>query len=196
MKYDHHIKLVERAEAPWGPLYGMTEQELRGLREWLDRQVAAGKDVKSSSSAGAPILLVEKPDGLLRLCFDYCAHNKVMVKNRYPLPLMTKLRERLNKVKVFTKLDLKNGYYLVRMAEEDEEKTGFHTPFGLYHWRVMPFGLCNAPATFQSMMEGIFHDLLDNGVIVYLDDILKYSDNIEEQTLLVQKVLSWLDKTE
>ena len=80
------------------------------------------------------------------------------------------------------------------MAEEDEEKTAFRTRFGLYHWRVMPFGLCNAPATFQSIMDSIFHDLLDNGVIVYLDDILIYSDNVEEHTLLVQEVLSRLDK--
>ena len=118
-----------------------------------------------------------------------------MVKNRYPLPLMTKLRERLNKAKVFTKLDLKNRYHLVRMTEEDEEKTAFRTRFGLYYWRVIPFGLCNVPATFQSMMDSILHDLLDNTVIVYLDDILIYSDNVEEHTLLVQEVLSRLDKT-
>ena len=80
------------------------------------------------------------------------------------------------------------------MAEEDEEKTAFRTRFGLYHWRVMPFILCNVPATFQSMMDGILHNLLHNGVIVYLDDILIYSDNIEEHTLLVQEVLSRLDK--
>ena len=80
------------------------------------------------------------------------------------------------------------------MAEEDEEKTAFRTRFGLYHWRVMPFGLCNAPATFQSMMDSIFHDLLDNGVIVYLDDILVYSDHIDNHIPLVQEVLSRLDK--
>ena len=74
--------------------------------------------------------------------------NKITVKNRYPLPLMTELRERLNTAKVFNKLDLKNGYHLVRMAEEDQEKTAFRNRFGLYHWRVMPFGLCNAPVTF------------------------------------------------
>ena len=101
-KYDHRIKLIEGAEAPWGPLYGMSEYELRELREWLDRQVAAGKIVKSSSSTGAPILLVGKPDGSFRLCVNYRASNKVTVKNRYPLPLMTELRERLNKAKVFT----------------------------------------------------------------------------------------------
>ena len=172
----------------------MTEQELKGLREWLDKQVAAGKIVKSNSSAGAPILLVAKPDGSFRLCVDYRALNKVTIKNRYPLPLMTELRERLNKARIFTKLDLKNGYHLVRMANEDEEKTAFRTRFGLYHWRVMPFGLCNAPATFQSMMDSIFHDLLDNGVIVYIDDILAYSEDPTEHVQLVQEVLSRLDK--
>ena len=185
--YDHRIKLVEGVEAPWGPLYGISEQELRGLREWLDKQVAAGKITKSNSSAGAPILLVKKPDGSFCLCVDYRALNKVTVKNRYPLPLMRELRERLNTAKIFTKLDLKNGYHLVRMAEEDEEKTAFQTRFGLYHWRVIPFGLCNAPAIFQSMMDNIFHDLLDNAVIVYLNDILIYTENMEKHIPLVQE---------
>ena len=125
--------------------------------------MAAGKITKSNSSAIAPILLVQKPDGSFRLCVDYHALNKVTVKNRYTLPLMTELRERLNTVKVFTKPDLKNGYHLVHIGEEDEEKTGFRTRVGLHHWRVMPFGLCNAPATFQSMMDNIFHDLFNNG---------------------------------
>ena len=175
---------------PWGPLYGMSEQELRGLREWLDKQVAASKITKLNSSAGAPILLVKIPDGSFDLCVDYCASNKVTIKNRYPLLLMTELRERLNTAKVFTKLDLENGYHLVRMAKEDEEKTAFRTRFGLYHWKVMPFGLCNAPAMFQSMMNNIFHDLLDNGVIVYLDDILIYTENVDKHIPLVQEVLS------
>ena len=172
----------------------MSEQELRGLREWLDQQVAGGKVVKFSSWAGAPILLVRKPDGSFCLCLDYRALNKVTVKNRYSVPLMPKLRERLNKAKMFTKLDLKNGYHLVRMAEEDEEKTAFRTRFGLYHWRVMPFGLCNAPATFQSMMDNILHDLLDGGVIVYIDDILIYTEDESTHVKLVQEVLSRLDK--
>ena len=109
----------------------MSEQELQGLREWLDKQVAAGKITKPNSSAGVPILLVKKPDGSFRLYVNYCALNKVIIDNQYQLPLMTELRERLNMAKVFTKLDLKNGYYLVRMAEKDEEKTAFHTRFGL-----------------------------------------------------------------
>jgi len=80
------------------------------------------------------------------------------------------------------------------MAKKDEEKTAFRTQFGLYHWRVMPFGLCNAPATFQSMMDHILHDLLDEGVVVYLDDILIYSESVEEHERLVKEVLARLDR--
>ena len=98
----------------------MTEQELRELREWLDQQVEARKTVKSYLSAGVPILLVKISDGFFRLCVNYRALNKMTVKNRYPVPLITKLRERLNKASIFTKGDLKNGYHLVWMSKEDE----------------------------------------------------------------------------
>ena len=91
--------------------------------------------------------------------------NKVTLKNRYPIPLISELKECLNRVKIFTKLDLKNGYYLIRMAKGDEPKTAFRTKFGLYEWKVMLFGLCNAPASFQAMMDDLFHDMLDKGVI-------------------------------
>ena len=91
----------------------MLEQELRGLPECLDKQLAAGNISKSNSLPEAPILLVNKPDGSFRLCVDYHTFNKVTVKNRYPLSLMTDLKERLNTAKVFTKLDLENGYHLV-----------------------------------------------------------------------------------
>ena len=110
--------------------------------------MATGKITKSNSPVGAPILLVTKPDGSFRLCVNYSALNKVTLKHIYLLSLMTELRERLNTAKVFTKLDLKNEYHLVRMAEEDEEKTSFQTRFVLSHWKVMPFELYNATATF------------------------------------------------
>jgi len=192
--FDHTIKLVSRAETPFGPVYPFSEQELKALKEWLDRQVEARKIVKSKSSAGAPIVLVRKNDGTYHVCVDYRALNKVTIKNRYSLPLITELRERLNKAKIFTKLDLKNGFNLIRMSEEDEEKTAFRTRFGLYHWRVMSFGLCNAPVTFQAMMDHILHDLLDKGVVVYIDDILIYSQTQKEHEILVKEVLARLDK--
>ena len=102
------------------------------------------------------------------------------MKNTYPIPLMSELKERLNRAKIFTKLDLKNSYYLIRMAKGDEPKIAFCTSFGLYEWKVMPFGLCNAPATFQAMMDDLFYNMLDEGVFIYLDDILIYVENMAE----------------
>ena len=155
--------------------------------------MATGKLTKSNSSAVAQILLFKKPDSSFHLCVDYRALNKVTVQNKYLLLLMTKLRDRLNTGKVFKKLDLQNRYHLVHMVEENETKIAFHNRFGLYYWRVMPFGLCNARATFQSMMDNNFHDLLDNRVIVYLD-LLIHTKNVDKHVPLVREVLSRLHK--
>ena len=125
---------------------------------------------------------------------DYRGLNKVTLKNRYLIPLMSELKECLNTVKIFTKLDLKNGYYLIRKAKGDEPKTAFRMRFGLYEWKVMPFGLCCAPATFQAMMDDLFHDMLDEGVVIYLYDILIYAENMAEHQRLVKEVLKRLDK--
>ena len=142
--------------------------------------VAEGKIQRSKSAARALILLVRKVNGEFRLCMDYRGLNKVTLKNRYLISLMSELKECLNRAKIFTKLDLKNGYYLIRMAKGDEPKTAFCTGFGLYEWKVMPFGLCNAPATFQAMMDDLFYDMLDEGVVIYLNNILIYTENIAE----------------
>ena len=141
---------------------------------------AEGKIQWSKLAARAPILLVSKANGEFRLCVDYKGLNKVTLKNRYPIPLNSELKERLNRAKIFIKLDLKNGYYLICMSKGDEPKTAFQTSFGLYKWKVMPFGLCNAPATFQAIIDDVFHDMLDKGVIIYLDDIYIYAENMAE----------------
>ena len=140
--------------------------------------VAEGKIQRSKSASGAPILLVRKANGECRLCVDYRGLNKVTLKNRYPILLMSELQERLNRAKIFTKLDLKNGYYPICMAKGDKPKTAFRTRFALYEWKVMPFGLCNAPATFEAIMDNLFYDMLDERVLIYLDDILIYAENI------------------
>ena len=140
--------------------------------------VAKGKIQRSISAAGAPILLVRKANGEFRLYVDYRGLNKVTLKNRYPIPLMSELKERSNRVKIFTKLDLKNSYYLIHMAKGKEPKTVFRTRFGLYEWKVMPFRLFNVPATFQAMINDLFHDMFDKGVVIYLDDILIYAENM------------------
>ena len=140
--------------------------------------VAEEKIQRSKSAASALILLVRKVNGEFRLCVDYRGLNKVTLKNRYPIPLISELKECLNRAKVFTKLDLKNGYYLICMAKGDEPKTAFRMRFGLYEWKVMPFGLCNAPATVQAMMDDLFHNMLDEGVVIYLDNIFIYTENM------------------
>jgi hypothetical protein len=133
-----------------------------------------------------------KPDGSMRLCVDYRGVNKVTVKDRTPLPLMSELRERLGRVKIFTKVDLKNGNNLIQIAEGDEWKTAFHTRYGLFEYLVMPVGLCNAPGTFQAMINKVLQELLGEGVIVYIDDILIYSEDEETHMVLVKKVLEKL----
>src|SRR4051812_47989376 len=188
-EYDHKIELMPGTTPPFGPIYPLSESELKLLREYLDEMLQSGKIRKSTSPAAAPILFAPKKDGSLCLYIDYRGLNKITVKNRYPLPLMNELRDRLGKARYFTKLDLKNGYYLLRMAQGHEWKTAFRCRYGLYEYKVMPFGLCNAPSTFQSMINDVFRDVLDEGVIAYMDDILIYSESLEEHVELVRRVM-------
>ena len=138
-KYDHKIELEPGTTPPFGPIYPLSKSELRVLRKYLDEMLASGKIVRSTSPATAPILFVPKPDGTLRLCIDYRGLNTITIKNRYPLPLMNELWDRLGKARYFTKLDLKNGFYLLRITKGDEWKTAFRCRYGLYEYTVMPF---------------------------------------------------------
>jgi uncharacterized membrane protein len=194
-EFDHAIDLKDGEQPPWGPIYALSGTELEALRTYLDKMLAEGKIRPSKSPAGAPILFVPKPEGRgLRLCVDYRGLNRVTIMNRFPLPLMNELQDRIQGARLFTKLDLKNGYNLIRIKAGDEWKTAFRTRYGLYEYLVMPFGLANAPATFQAMMNTILRDLLDLGVIVYIDDILIYSKTKEEHEKLVKEVLSRLQR--
>ena len=126
----------------------------------------SGKIRRSTSPAGSPILFVPKPSGRgLRLCVDYQGLNAITIPNHYPLPLMQELQDRVQGAKWFTKLDLKNGFNLIRIREGDELKTAFRTRYGLHEFQVMPFGLTNAPSTFQDMMNHVLSDILDMGVL-------------------------------
>ena len=154
-----------------------------------------GKIKRSTSPAGSPILFVPKPHGRgLRLCVDNRGLNAITIPNRYPLPLMQELQDRVQGAQWFTKMDLKNGFNLIRIREGDEWKTTFRTRYGLYEFQVMPFGLTNAPSTFQDMMNHILSDVLDIGVLAYMDDILIYAKTEEEHDQLVKKVLGRLQR--
>ena len=195
-EHDHRIELEEGKIPLSGSIYSLSRRELDVLYEYINEKEDSGKIRRLSSTARALILFVPKPDGSLRLCIDYKGLNKITIKNKYSLPLMNELRDRLGKATVFTKLDLKKGYYLVRMAPGEEWKTAFKRGYGLHEYTVMPFGLCNAQSTFQSMIDDVFRDMLDAGVIAYRDDILIYSGTIEEHVfkLLVRQIMEQLSK--
>jgi len=135
--------LIPEAKLTDRPIYPLSKKELDALWDYIWEMEDHGKIRRSSSPIDAPVLVVPGPDGRLRLCVDYRGLKKVTIKNRYPLPLMGELRCRLGKATIFTKLDLKNGYYLIRIAEGQEWKTAFKSRYGLYEYTVMPFGLCN-----------------------------------------------------
>jgi len=126
------------------------------------------------------------------MCVDYKALNKATVKNRYPLPHIDDLFDRLSGAKVFSRIDLRSGYYQIRIAEGDEEKTACRTRYGSYEFLVMPFGLTNAPATFCTLMNDIFNKWLDDFLVVYIDDILIYSRSLEEHAEHLRKVFQRL----
>ena len=188
---DHAIELDGR-DPPYGPIYNLSNNELAELRRYLDEALQKGWIQHSTSPAGAPILFVPKKDGGLRLCVDYRGLNKVTVKNRCPLPLITETLDRLCGAKKFTKMDLKDAYHRIRIKEGDEWKTAFRTRYGHFEYLVMPFGLANAPATFQAYINRALAGLVDVFCVVYLDDILIYSNSEEEHWDHVRKVLTRL----
>jgi hypothetical protein len=190
--YDCAIDLLEGAQPPFGPIYNLSQTELAELRKYIDENLAKNFIRHSKSPAGAPILFVKKKDGSLRMCVDYRGLNKVTKKNRYPLPLISGLLEQLGRARIFTKIDLRGAYNLVRIKEGDEWKTAFRTRYGHFEYNVMPFGLTNAPAVFQHMMNDIFREHLDDFVVIYLDDILIFSKNEEEHEKHVRLVLEKL----
>ncbi|KAF8736561.1 hypothetical protein RHS02_06280, partial [Rhizoctonia solani] len=191
-EYDISIDLVPDAKLSPGPIYGMTDAESKALKQHIDEELATGKIRPSTSSAGAPVMFVKKADGSLRLVVDYRKLNDVTHKNVYPLPRQDNLMAKLRHAKIFTKLDLRWGYNNVQIKEGDEWKTAFRTKYGLFEYLVMPFGLTNAPAAFQHFMNDLFRDLIDVTVVIYLDDILIFSEDPEEHPAHVREVLSRL----
>ena len=187
---DHAIETT--AEPPFRPLYNLSNTELAELRRYLDDALAKGWIQHSTSPAGAPILFVPKKDGGLRLCVDYRGLNKVTVKNRHPLPLISETLDCLTGAKVFTKLDFKDAYHCIWIRKGDEWKTAFRTRYGHFEYLVMLFGLTNAPATFQAYINKSLTGLIDKFCMVYLDDILIYSDAQSEYLDHVKQVLERL----
>jgi hypothetical protein len=191
---DHAIKLEEvdgkKAEAPWGPLYSMSRDELLVLRKTLTELLDKGFIRVSNSPAAAPVLFVKKPGGGLRFCVDYRGLNRITRKDRYPLPLIYETLRNISKARWFTKLDVVAAFHKIRIAEGDEWLTAFRTRYGLYEWMVTPFGLANAPSTFQKYINWALRDYLDKFCSAYIDDILIYSSgSLNQHRQHVRKVL-------
>ncbi|KAJ8519009.1 hypothetical protein ONZ45_g4010 [Pleurotus djamor] len=187
--YDLKIDLEEGAKPPVGGIIPLSQAEQLTVKKFIDEHLGMGFIRSTNSPHGAPVLFAKKKDGSLRLCVDYRGLNKVTRRDRYPLPLIADLLDAPKKARYYTKIDLRHAYHLIRVREGDEWKTAFRTRYGSYEWLVMPFGLTNAPAAFQRFMNDIFGDLIDKCVIVYLDDILIYSDSLEEHKKTVKEVL-------
>jgi len=190
--YDHAIDLNPGKEPPYGPLYGMSREETEELRKELETQLTKGFIRASKSPAASPVLFVRKPGGGLRFCVDYRGLNEITIKNRYPLPLITETLARLSQAKVYTKLDIISAFNRLRIKEGDEWKTAFRTRFGLFEYLVLPFGLCNGPASFQHYINDTLREHLDVFCTAYLDDILIHSESLEEHENHVRRILQKL----
>ncbi|KAK5832835.1 hypothetical protein PVK06_016638 [Gossypium arboreum] len=172
--------------------YRMAPAELKELKTQLQELLDKGFIRPSTSPWGAPVLFVKKKDGSLRLCIDYRQLNKVTIKNKYPLPRIDDLFDQLKGAAVFSKIDLRSGYYQLKVKECDVPKTAFRTRYGHYEFLVMPFGLTNAPAAFMDLMNRIFQSYLDRFVVVFIDDILVYSKTESEHAQHLRIVLQTL----
>ena len=163
--FDHAIDLKPDTQPSWGPIYPLSQKQLEALWKYLDNMLKQGIISPSKSPTGALILFIPKPDVGLRLVVDDHGLNKVTVHNKYPIPLMTELRDQVQDTQIFTKLDLKDGFHLIRIRRGDEWKTAFQTHYGYYQYRVMPFELVKAQATPQTMMNEILREFLDQDVV-------------------------------
>jgi Reverse transcriptase (RNA-dependent DNA polymerase) len=173
----------------YGLIYSLLEKELAALRDYLKENQKKGFIRPSITDASYPILFMLKPGGKLWLCMDYHHLNEIIVKNQYILSLILKLHDWIREAKWFITLDLRGAYNLIRMKEGEEKKTTFRTRYGLYKYLIMLFRLINALATFQSLVNDTLKGYLDIFYVIYLDNILIYSETLEQHVEYVRKVL-------
>jgi transposase InsO family protein len=189
-----HIELNEGATPVWAALRHMGEAELQELHRQILLLLEKGWIRHSTSPWGAAVVFATKKDGGIRMCVDYRGLNRHTKRDRTPLPYLAELRDRIHGKQFFTAIDIKDAYHRIQIREADREKTAFRTRFGHFEYCVMPFGLTNAPATFQRLMNKLFGKMYDDFLVSYLDDILIFSDTLEEHKRHVDAVLKVLEE--
>jgi len=190
--FDHHIQLLPGAPPVNVRPYKYSPAQKDEIEKQLAEMLRNGIIKPSQSPYASPVLLVKKKDGTWRFCVDYRHLNAQTVKNKHPMPIVDVLIDELAGAQWFSKLDFRAGYHQICIHPEDTHKTAFKTHNGLYEFLVMAFGLTNAPATFQSVMNLIFAALLRKGVLVFMDDILIYSATLADHVKLLQQVFDIL----
>jgi len=194
-QWDHAIELILGSEPKSSKVYPLSPVEQKELDSFLEENLHTGRIHPSKSPMAALVFFIKKKDSSLWLVQDDRALNSMMVKNKYPLPLISELVSQLRGARYFTKLDICWGFNNVRIKPGDEWKAAFQTNRGLFKPLVMFFGMTNSPVTFQTMMNDIFQDLIVEGImVVYLDDILIFTRTEEEHTKAIRWVLQVLQE--
>jgi transposase InsO family protein len=194
---DHKIDIGDHQpeELGYSPLYKMSLEEAEACKKYIVDNLHKGFIESSNAPWAAPVLFAPKPGGRgLRFCVDYRKLNALTRKDRYPLPLIDETMSRIAQAKIFTKIDIRQAFHRIRMQPDSEELTTFRTRYGAYKFKVLPFGLTNGPATFQRYINDVLMGYLDEFCSAYIDDILIYSDNLEEHKIHVRRVLDRLRK--
>jgi hypothetical protein len=191
-KVEFAIELIPGTAPISKRAYMVSGPELVEIKKQIDDLSKKGYIRPSTSPWVAPVLFVEKKDGTRRMCINYRAMNEVTIKNKYPLPRIEDLFDQLRGASVFSKIDMRSGYHQLRIRPSDIPKTTFITQYGLYEFTDMSFGLTNAPAFFMNLMNSVFIDYLDKFVVVFIDDILIYSQSEEEHVDHLKMVLQRL----
>ena len=174
---EHAIELIERKQPLYRPIYSPSSVKLETLKAYIETHLKTGFIWPSKSFVGAPILFDKKLDGSLCLCIDYQGLNSLIIKNRYPLPLIDESLNRLGRAKRFTQLDLTSDYHQMRIREGDKWKIVFCTRYGYFEYQKMPFSLSNAPGSFQGYISKILAEKFAICMIVYLDYIFIYTED-------------------